>query len=251
MAVNQRPVPDDARGELDAEVGADARGEPDAEVRPDARGGQPDQPPALPSFPEQISSQLGGWRGMVEAAIPIAVFLVVNMAWALEPALGISVVVAVAIAGMRLLQRRPTRYALNGLFGIGLGAILAWRSGEARDFYLPGIWISYGYAAGMVFSVLVRHPLVGWLWSVMFDHGSARWRGDLVLMRTLTWLTLVWALVWVTKVTAQLGLYLADLEHALGLARIVLGAPVFALMLAITIWIVGRVQRDRVEAPAT
>jgi hypothetical protein len=211
--------------------------------------GSPDSP--LPSFPEQVASQLGGWRGMVEAAIPIAFFLVVNIVWALEPALAVSVGVAVAIAAMRLVQRRPIRYAINGLFGIGLGAVLALRSGEARAFYLPGIWISYGYAAAMVLSVALRHPLIGWLWSVMFAGGRADWRRDQVLVRTMTWLTLLWAVVWVTKVTAQLVLYQANLEHALGVARIVLGAPVFALMLALTIWTVQRVQRNRVEASAT
>jgi hypothetical protein len=209
-----------------------------------AEGAGPDRPgDQLPSFPEQISQQLGGWRGMVEAAIPIAVFIAVNMAWELQPALLVSGGVAVAIALVRLAQRRPVRYAVNGLFGIALGAILAWRSGEARDFYLPGILVSYGYAAGMVVSVLLRHPLVGWLWAVMFAGGRSDWRQDRMLMRTLTWLTLVWAVVWVVKVSIQLALYLANLEHALGVARIVLGAPVFALMLAITIWTVGRVQR--------
>jgi hypothetical protein len=217
VAVNQQQAPE----------GADSRG----------------QGEQLPSFPEQIATQLGGWRGMVEAAIPIGCFVIVNVAWELQPALLVSIGVAVAIAVIRLIQRRPVRYAINGLFGIALGAVLAWRSGEARDFYLPGILVSYGYSAAMVFSVLVRHPLVGWLWAVMFAGGRSDWRQDRVLMRTLTWLTLVWAVVWVVKVSVQLALYLANMEHALGAARIVLGAPVFALMLAITIWIVGRVQR--------
>ena len=67
----------------------------------------------------------------------------------------------------RLAQRQPVRYAVNGLLGIGLGALIAWRTGEARDFYLPGIVVSYGYAAAMILSVVVRQPLVGWLWSVL------------------------------------------------------------------------------------
>jgi hypothetical protein len=203
----------------------------------------------LPSFPEQISAQLGGWRGMIEAAVPIAFFVAVNMLWDLQPALLVSIGVALAIATVRILQRRPIRYVVNGLFGIGLGAVLAWRSGEARDFYLPGILVSYFYVVLMIGSVLIRHPLVGWLWAVMFAAGRSQWRQDPVLLRTLTWLTLAWAVVWMTKVTVQLVLYLADLEHALGVARIVLGTPVFALMLAITIWTVGRVQRrHQVEA---
>ncbi|HLV57676.1 MAG TPA: DUF3159 domain-containing protein [Natronosporangium sp.] len=202
--------------------------------------------PHLPTFAEQVSQQLGGWRGMVEAGIPVSFFVVVNWVWSLRPALAVSVAAALLLALVRTMQGRPVRYAVNGLIGIAIGAVLALRSGEARDFYLPGILVSYGYAAVMVGSVVVRHPLVGWLWSVMFTGGRSDWRHDPVLRRTLTWLTLVWALVWCLKVTAQLGLYLADLEHALGVARIVLGAPVFALMLALTIWIVQRVQRRAV-----
>jgi hypothetical protein len=198
---------------------------------------------ALPSFPEQLASQLGGWRGSVEAAIPVAVFIVVNIVWELQPALIASVGLALTIAAARLAQRRPVRYALNGLFGIGLGAIVAWRTGEARDFYLPGIFISYGYAAAMMGSVLVRHPLVGWLYSVLFTGGKAEWRDDPRLMRTFTWLTLLWAAVWIAKVSAQAGLYLADQEHLLGAARLALGTPPYLLLLAITIWVVRRVER--------
>jgi hypothetical protein len=198
----------------------------------------------LPSFPEQVSSQLGGWRGSVEAAIPVGVFIVANMVWSLRPALAASVGLALLIAAIRLAQRRPIRYALNGLFGIALGAFIAWRTGEARDFYLPGIFISYAYAAAMIVSVAVRHPLVGWLYSVLFTGGRSQWRGDARLMRTFTWLTLLWAAVWILKVSAQAGLYLADQEHLLGVARLVLGTPPYVLLLAITLWVVRRVQRS-------
>ncbi|MPZ27842.1 MAG: DUF3159 domain-containing protein [Micromonosporaceae bacterium] len=187
---------------------------------------------------------------MVEAAVPVTVFIVVNMVWSLQPALVAAVAVAVVIASARLLQRRPVRYALNGLFGIGLGAAIAWRTGEARDFYVPGIWISYGYAAAMIVSIALRHPLVGWLWSVLFTQGRADWRQDRRLMRTFNWLTVLWAAVWVAKVSAQAGLYLADQEHLLGLARLVLGAPPYALLLLVTIWTVRRVQRSAAVEPA-
>jgi hypothetical protein len=203
----------------------------------------------LPSFPEQVSAQLGGWRGSVEAAIPIAVFIVLNMVWSLRPALVSSVGLALLIAAVRLAQRRPIRYALNGLFGIALGAVMSWRSGEARDFYLPGIFISYAYAAAMIVSVLVRHPLVGWLYSVLFTGGRSEWRGDARLMRTFTWLTWLWAAVWILKVSAQAGLYLADQEHLLGVARLVLGTPPYLLLLVLTLWVVRRVEKPA-ESPA-
>lgn len=206
--------------------------------------------PAMPTLAEQVSSQLGGWRGMVEAAVPVSVFIVVNLIFSLRPALIASAAVAVAIALIRLAQRRSIRYAVNGLFGIGLGAVIAWRSGEARDFYLPGIFISYGYAAGMLLSVVVRHPVVGWLWSVLFAKGSGEWRRDRTLLRTFTWLTLLWAVVWVLKVSAQAGLYVAGNEHLLGVARLVLGTPPYLLLLVITVWVVRRVQRSAAADPA-
>lgn len=218
-----------------------ASGRSDAEPGGQAAGSSSAAEPPVPSFPEQLADRLGGWRGMVEAAIPVTVFIVVNLVWSLQPALAGSVAVAVLIAAGRLVQRRPIRYAMNGLFGIGLGAVIAWRTGEARDFYLPGIFISYGYAAAMIVSVAVRHPLVGWLWSVLFAGGRSDWRQDRKLMRTFSWLTLLWAAVWIVKVSAQAGLYLADQEHLLGVARLVLGAPPYALLLLVTVWVVRRV----------
>lgn len=204
----------------------------------------------LPSFPEQLASQLGGWRGMVESAIPITAFVVVNLVFSLQPALISSVALAVVIGVYRLAQRKPVRYAVNGLLGIGLGALIAWRTGEARDFYLPGIVVSYGYAAAMILSVVLKHPLVGWLWSVLFTQGRADWRQDARLMRTFIWLTLVWAAVWIAKVSVQAWLWDTDREHLLGVARLVLGAPPYLLLLAFTIWVVRRVQRRAPEPEA-
>jgi hypothetical protein len=185
---------------------------------------------------------------MVEAAVPVTVFVVVNLVWSLQPALVASLALAAVIAVARLVQRRPIRYVVNGLLGVGLGAAVAWRTGEARDFYLPGIWISYGYAAAMILSVVLRHPLIGWLWSVMFAAGRPDWREQPRLMRTFVWLTLLWAAVWILKVSAQAWLYLADQEHLLGAARLALGAPPYAVLLAVTVWTVRRVERS---APAT
>jgi hypothetical protein len=38
----------------------------------------------FPSFSEQIAEQLGGVRGLFESSIPVAVFVVVNIVWALR-----------------------------------------------------------------------------------------------------------------------------------------------------------------------
>src|SRR5690349_5148768 len=115
---------------------------------------------AVPSFTEQLADQLGGVRGIVESGIPVVVFVVANIIWTLRPALIISVASALAIAVWRLARRQSIRHALNGLFGIAIGAIIAWKTGSAKTFYLPGILLSLAYGLAMLASVALRMPLV-------------------------------------------------------------------------------------------
>ncbi|MEV1287058.1 DUF3159 domain-containing protein [Micromonospora sp. NPDC049679] len=199
----------------------------------------------LPSMAEQVAEQLGGVRGLVESSIPVVVFVLVNVIAELRPAVVAAVGTGLAIAVVRLIQRRPIRHALNGLFGVGIGAWLAWRSGDAKDFYLPGILYGIVYGLGLFGSVAIRQPLVGWIWSMIVAGGRSEWRTDPVLIRTFNRLTVLWGVVYLAKVGVQAALYLADMDTALGIARLVLGYPPYALLLAITVWTVRRVTRAR------
>lgn len=204
----------------------------------------------LPSFAEQMADQLGGWRGLVESSVPVVVFVLVNVIADLNPALIASVGIAVAIAALRLIQRRPIRHAVNGLFGVGIGAFIAWRTGDEKDFYLPGILYGIGYGLALLASVALRQPLVGWIWSVIVAGGKAEWRTDPRLIRLFSRLTVLWGVVWLAKVGVQAALYLADQDTALGVARLVLGYPPYLLLLAFTVWAVRRVTRNAPETEA-
>jgi hypothetical protein len=206
----------------------------------------PDEP-VLPSFSEQMAEQLGGVRGLVESSIPVAVFVIANIVWALRPALIGSVAIGLGIAGYRLSRREPVRHAVNGLFGIALGAVVASWTGKAKDFHLPTILYTLGYAVALLGSVLARRPMVGWLWSVTFAGGSGRWRTEPALLRLFGRLTLVWATVYVVKAVVLGGLYLANQDTALGIARLALGYPPYALLLLLTVYAVRRVMRGLPE----
>ncbi|MEJ3743564.1 DUF3159 domain-containing protein [Actinomycetes bacterium KLBMP 9797] len=197
----------------------------------------------LPSFTEQMADQLGGWRGLVESSIPVVVFVLVNVVTDLNPALIASMGIAIAIAVLRLVQRRPVRHAVNGLVGVGIGAFMAWRSGDERDFYLPGILYGIAYGLALLGSVAVRQPLVGWIWSVIMAGGKSHWRTDPRLIRLFSQLTVLWGVVWLLKVGVQAGFYVADMDTALGVARLALGYPPYLLLLAITVWAVRRTMR--------
>ncbi|MEV1144612.1 DUF3159 domain-containing protein [Micromonospora sp. NPDC049799] len=217
------------------------------------RSAQPDLGPVeeepLPTLAEQMADQLGGWRGLVESSIPVVVFVVANILGDLRPAVIASVAVALAIAVLRLAQRRPVRHAVNGLFGVAIGAAIAWRTGNERDFYLPGILYGIGYGVALLISAAIRQPLVGWLWSVLVAKGKSEWRDDPRLVRTFTGLTVLWGVVWLAKVGVQAALYLAHQDTALGVARLALGYPPYALLLLITVWTVRRVTRETAPTP--
>jgi hypothetical protein len=204
----------------------------------------------LPSFSEQIADQLGGVRGLVESSIPVAVFVFANIVWALRPAVIGSVAVGLGIAGYRLSRKEPIRHALNGLFGIALGAVVASYTGKAKDFHLPTILYTLGYAVALLGSVVLRRPMVGWLWSVTFAGGTARWRTEPALLRLFGRLTLLWSAVYVIKVAVLSALYLTNQDNALGIARLALGYPPYALLLLVTVWAVRRVIRTLPEPAA-
>ncbi|NUR72101.1 MAG: DUF3159 domain-containing protein [Hamadaea sp.] len=215
-------------------------------------------PEKLPPLSEQMAEQLGGWRGLVESGIPVLVFIIANMIFdavvpdgsftalgdkpALKLAIIASVGVAVGLAGWRLAQGKPVRFAINGLVGIALGAILAWRSGEERSFYLPGIIYSLCYGIALLASVVFRQPLVGWIYSVVADGGKKGWRAEPRLVRAFAWLTVLWAATYIIKAGLQYLLYLAHADVALGIARIVLGYPPYLLLLALTVYAVRRIR---------
>ena len=211
-------------------------------------GGEAEE--AMPTFSEQVADQLGGVRGMVESSVPVLAFVIVNVIWSLTPALVVAIATALGLAGFRLMLKEPVRHALNGLLGIGIGALLAWRTGSPKDFYLPGILYTLAYGLAMVGSVVAGRPLVGWIWSLVADKGGVRWRADHGLRRIFAWLTLVWATTFFAKVVVNLLVYFAEgltedqKASILGVMRIVLGFPPYALLLALTVWAVRRYQRS-------
>jgi hypothetical protein len=216
----------------------------------------------LPTMSEQISEQLGGVRGLVETSIPVMVFVLLNVVLdldviglekrqALYIAIAGSVGSALGIAGYRVYRRQTIRHAVNGLFGIVLGAYLAWRSGDAKDFYLPGILLTFGQAALLLVSVAFRRPAIGYVWAVMANKGKHDWLRKPRMLFMFQWLTVAWAVSLIVRAGVQWVLYLADMDKLLGLARIFLSWPIYAGMLALTVWVVRRtLHRERVETTA-
>jgi len=209
----------------------------------------------LPSMSEMISEQLGGVRGLIETSVPVLAFVLLNVVlgdWvelpkrtALYWAIGGAVGSAVLIGIYRLLRRQSVRHAVNGVIGIAIGAYLAYRSGDAKDFYLPGILFTLAQSAVLVVSVVIRKPIIGYVWGVLANKGRHDWFDNQRLFRTFQWLTLVWAGSLFVRAGIQGWLYLEGQANAIGIVRILISWPIYAATFALTVWAVRRVTRDQ------
>ena len=116
----------------------------------------------------KLAEALGGRRGIVESAVPtIAFTLLFVTTHDLRLALTVSIAVTVGLLIVRVIQRSSVQFVLNALFGIGIAALFAARSGEARDVFLPGILYNAGYAAVFVGSIIIGWPILGFMPGVM------------------------------------------------------------------------------------
>ncbi|AGP30897.1 DUF3159 domain-containing protein [Corynebacterium terpenotabidum] len=193
-----------------------------------------------------ILEQLGGLSGMIATVIPVLVLVPVNARWGLGPALVSAVVVAVLIFLWRLARRETLMPAVSGILGVALCALIAWLTGDAKGYFAYGIW--YSLVAGIAFTVstLVRWPLVGVIW-----HGingePQRWRSSRTGIRVYSVATLAWAAVFFARFIVQQWLYTQDdAVGILGITRILMGLPLTAVVVLITVWAVrtaGRAER--------
>lgn len=195
-----------------------------------------------------LLQQMGGVSGMVYSTVPVVVFVVVNALVSLGIALLVSVATAGAIALFRLLRREPLQPAISGLFGVAIGAFLAHRSGQARDFFLLGIWYSGALAVVFAGSTLVRWPLAGVIWHGLNGDGHG-WRSDRPLRRAYTLATLLWAVMFAVKFAAQRWLYEANEPGWLAVAKIA-GYALTGVALLGTLWAVRRARQRTATQPA-
>ncbi|WP_327119344.1 DUF3159 domain-containing protein [Nocardia sp. NBC_01730] len=188
---------------------------------------------------QTLLEQLGGFSGLIYSTLPVVVFVPVNSVAGLAVAIWAALGVAAAILVWRLVRRSPVQPAISGFFGVGICAFIAYRMGEAKGFFLFGIYTSLVYAGVFLVSILVRWPLVGVMWGVLNGHGSD-WRSDRRLVRFYDLATATWVVVFGARYLVQSQLYDTDRTGWLAFARIAMGWPLTAVALAVTVWAVRR-----------
>lgn len=186
-----------------------------------------------------LMASIGGWRGLAEATLPASAFLVAYLVTnSLVPAILLALGMGVVFTVARLLQHGSLIQSFSGLIGVGICAGFAYFSGDARGYYEPGFVINIVYLAGFVVSILVKWPVMGILFGLIRQEGFD-WRRDPIRRRRYALATWIVAAVLATRLAVQFPLYLADNVAALGVTRIVMGVPLYALALWLG-WMITR-----------
>lgn len=196
---------------------------------------------------QKLLDQLGGTKGMVYSAIPIAAFVAANAALGRLPlAIGIALAVALVVTVWRMACGEPFTAASGGLFAVAAaGAVAAW-VGSAGGFFLIGIWASCAGAVLLALSLLARRPLTGLLWNAL--HGNRHpWRGDRPTVRAHDVATATLTVLFAARFGVQLWLYENDATGWLAVAKVGMGAPLLALALLVVFWAFRRSTKRLVE----
>lgn len=201
---------------------------------------------------ERLAQGLGGWRGGLETGLPTVAFVVT---WTLTKDVRSSVIASGAVVALlvalRLAQRSSLRYALSSVLPTAIAAFLALRSGRAEDAFLGGLIWSAVFGALTLLSILVRYPMVGFLLAAT-DPEAAQdpfgWRKDSAVLAVCTRLTWVLVALYAIRLGIMVPLYLASNVAALGVAKIVLGWPLYIAAVVAMGWLLMR-GRTPIEAP--
>lgn len=188
---------------------------------------------------KSLLDSIGGPLGILEAVLPATLF---SFSYALFQdaliAVGVAAGSSLIFIAIRLIQRKALTQALVGALAIGLAAFLALRDGgQAADYFIPGFITNAVYGSVLLVSVLIRRPIMGYVAQLLF--GLAGWRENKPSFKRLRLVTLIWVAFFSARLTVQLPLYFAGAVEALALARAVMGAPLYAGLLALT-WVLLR-----------
>ncbi|KIF77160.1 membrane protein [Streptomyces sp. 150FB] len=179
----------------------------------------------------------GGVRGMVETVLPGLLFVTI---FTINKDLKYSAIAAVAVSlvllVVRLARRDTVKHAFSGVFGVAFGVVFAMITGNAKDFYLPGMLYTLGLGLAYVITTLAGVPLMGVILGPVFKENLS-WRtrnpGRKKAYAKSSW---AWGLILLAKCAILFPLYEWGDTTSLGWILIALKIPPFLLAVYLT-WV--------------
>jgi Protein of unknown function (DUF3159) len=188
-----------------------------------------------------LLGSVGGVRGIVESVLPTLVFLVLHLIFPQNLVLATLVPLAVAVIFViaRLIAGSPASPAITGAVILGITAVLAIVTNRAENNFIPGILLNAGLLLAMLVSLAIRQPLVGVFVSFLLGEQAENWRSEPAKLRALTLATWLWTAMFAIRLAIEVPLYLAANASGLAITKIILGVPLYAVVLLLT-WLLIR-----------
>lgn len=179
----------------------------------------------------------GGVRGMVETVLPGLLFVSIftvnkDLHMSAIAALAVSLVLVV----VRLVMKDTVKHAFSGVFGVAFGVVFAMMTGNAKDFYLPGMLYTLGLALAYIVTTLCGVPLIGLILGPVFKENLS-WRtrnpGRKKAYAKASW---AWGLILLAKCAILFPLYWWGDTTQFGWVLVALKIPPFLLAVWLT-WV--------------
>jgi uncharacterized protein DUF3159 len=179
----------------------------------------------------------GGLRGMIETVVPGLLFVTIytinkDLRASAIAALGVSVLLVV----VRLVMKDTVKHAFSGVFGVAFGVAFAMMTGNAKNFYLPGMLYTLGLSLAYIISTLAGMPLLGLILGPVFKENLS-WRtrnpGRKKAYAKASW---AWGLILLAKCAILFPLYWWADTASLGWVLVALKIPPFLLAVWLT-WV--------------
>ena len=179
---------------------------------------------------DKVLNALGGKRGLIDSGLPALVFLIVfNISGKdVDTALYAAVALSILLTLLRLIKRETIQHAFSGLIGVGICALISKRTGNAADFYLPGLWINAAYGLLYAITNLVKWPILGVMLGPILGE-NLLWRKDPARLNAYIKAGWLWVAMFAARLIVQYPLYKSGNINALGTARLLMGYPLFLL----------------------
>ncbi|MEU6658515.1 DUF3159 domain-containing protein [Streptomyces sp. NPDC046821] len=179
----------------------------------------------------------GGVRGMVETVVPGLLFVTI---FTINKNLHVSAIAALAVSLLlvvvRLVRRDTVKHAFSGVFGVAFGVVFAMMTGNAKDFYLPGMLYTLGLAVAYIVTTLCGVPLIGLILGPVFKENLS-WRtrnpGRKQAYAKASW---AWGLILLAKCAVLFPMYWWADTTKFGWVLIALKIPPFLLAVWLT-WV--------------
>lgn len=216
---------------LDKQTGTDEEARPGQDAAPDGDSGSQAVTEAA------LFEAFGGIRGLVETTVPGLVFIAMyTVNKDIHTAAITALVLAGAMAVFRLVRKDTVKHAFSGIFGVAFGVLFAMMTGNAKDFYLPGMLYTLGLALAYLITAMAGVPLLGLVLGPVFKENLSWRKRNPGRKKAYTKASYAWGFILLAKCAVLFPLYFWGDTQQFGWVTVALKIPPFLLAVYLT-WI--------------